>query len=161
MTVADFESVVEQVMIHGNKSRELAEQLVRQQLPHLVPRVSIAAKREDLLEREEQAFIYKLFRGYGFMVRNLSQARASKQAPGLGDAWCTHKTQPIAFWWESKRQIGGKLSADQIEMRDDCLRCGVGYHSGDRHDAARLLVSLGLARVGDGQCGIIPFHDAR
>jgi hypothetical protein len=168
--LSEFERLVGSIMVAGRCSRERAIAAVRLNRPELVPAHLVAAADADLeerrgdpsiLEKREQTEIYKLFRAYGFHVRNLSQARASKQAPGLGDAWVVHRERPIAFWWESKRQVGGKLSPAQVEMRDDCARCRVAYHHGDRHDAARLLVQLGLARPGDGPCGIVPFHEAR
>lgn len=109
-----------------------------------------------VLEGKEQAEVYKLFRGFGCEVYNLSQARASKQAPGLGDAWVVHRSLPLAWWWETKRQVGGELSAAQERMRDNCLRCGIAYYSGDRYKAAALLVHLGIAVRGEGPHGIVP-----
>lgn len=115
---------------------------------------------ERKLEKEEQHEISRLFRAYGFKVRSTSQARASKVAPGLPDLFVTHLTRPIAFWWESKRQVGGKLDPAQEEFRDDCLRCQIPWASGHRYDAAQLLVDLGLAAKGDGPCGIVPLRES-
>lgn len=109
---------------------------------------------EHTLEKDEQAFCYRLLRAYGFTVRNLSQARASKQAPGLGDAWLVHRGLGIALWWETKRQVGGVLSPAQVEFEADCRLCGITYRYGSRFDLARYLVQLGLAEEGEGPCGI-------
>lgn len=154
-----FDEAVTAVMERANCDRARAESIVRAN-PHVAhpPAPQLLERDASVLEQKEQHEIYKLFRAYGFKVRNLSQARASKQAPGLGDAWMVHRDRPIAFWWESKRQVGGELSPAQIEMRDDCLRCDVDYRSGDRFAAAELLVSFGLAEPGDGPCGIIPIR---
>jgi hypothetical protein len=155
---SEFERLVCATMDAASCSREKAEAAVRLSRPDLVPVETLdirVARSDSVLEKDEQHEIYKLFRAYGFKVRNLSQARASKQAPGLGDAWVVHRELPIAFWWESKRQVGGKLSPDQLEMQDDCARCGIPYHHGDRYTAARLIVSVGLAKPGDGPCGIV------
>jgi hypothetical protein len=156
-----FDEAVNAVMERIGCSRDRAELIVRAN-PHTfdAPPSTEPAKDASILEQREQLEIYKLFRAYGFKVKNLSQARASKQAPGLGDAWILHRDRPIAFWWESKRQVGGELSPAQIEMRDDCWRCGVRYYSGDRYAAADLLVQLGLAEAGNGPCGIVPIRQS-
>ncbi len=126
-------------------SKEVAEAEAREQLG-LAPRSLLTADRDELvLEKEEQAEISKLFRAYGFDVKNLSQARPTKQAPGVPDLIATHRELPIWFWWESKRQVGGEYSPAQIAFRDDCRRCGVGWGGGDRYDAAEYLVARGLA----------------
>lgn len=109
-----------------------------------------------ILEKEEQAYILKLARAYGFKARSNSQARASKVAVGIGDLILMHRRRGLALWWETKRQVGGKLSPDQLDFEDDCRVCGWTYRSGDRFDFARYLVNLALAEEGDGPCGIIP-----
>jgi hypothetical protein len=143
--MSDFDDLVNQLIRMGY-ARETAEQEVRTQHPELSPTAPIASQNSEyVLEKTEQAEIYKLFRAYGFEVMNLSQARASKQAAGLGDAFVIHKTLPIAFWFECKRSVGGELSSEQKRFRDNCIRCNVAYHSGDRRHAAALLVFHKLA----------------
>lgn len=157
----EFERLVENIMAAGSCSRDRAIAAIRLNRPELIPvglpeeSAPVSEDAASILERKEQHEIYKLFRAYGFKVRNLSQARASKQAPGLGDAWVVHREFPIAFWWESKRQVGGELSPAQLEMQADCARCAIPYHHGDRYAAARLIVSVGLAKPGNGPCGIV------
>lgn len=145
--ILSYDSIVRGLMELG-VSREHAEARARREVGMPAP---IEQTRDEwILEKEEQTEVVKLFRSYGFNPRNLSQARASKQAPGICDLWVVHRTRPIAFWWETKRQVGGELSPAQIEFRDDCIRCHVGYGTGDRFAAAEHLVKLGLAeRIGD------------
>lgn len=104
-------------------------------------------QRENVLEKEEQREIRKLFKAFGFTVYSLSQARASKQTPGLADLYCVHRDQPIALWFETKRQHGGRLSDAQREFQEGNNRCGIRSVVGDRYTARTLLITLGLARV--------------
>jgi hypothetical protein len=104
----------------------------------------------SILEKTEQLEIIKRFRVCHFRVYTLSQPRATKQTPGLPDLWCMHEQLPIAFWWESKRQIGGKHSDAQKEFAELAKSSGVRHGSGDRYDAERYLVSLGCAEYFNG-----------
>lgn len=108
------------------------------------PEPAEAERDARVLEKDEQAAVVKLLRGMGFDVWNLSQARASKQTPGLPDLWVMHREHPIAFWWETKRQVGGALSVPQEYFRDATLRCGVAHGVGDRYAAREFLRALGL-----------------
>jgi hypothetical protein len=78
----------------------------------------------------------------------LSQPRASKQTPGIPDLWLTRAARTdapaFAFWWESKRQVGGKRSSAQEAFGAECAAAGVGYGFGDRHDARQYLATLGV-----------------
>jgi hypothetical protein len=136
--LSEFDVIVSALVAKGF-SRELAEAEVRRQHPNIrrVEREQIEARRENVLEKEEQAFIAKLFRGFGCKVYNLSQARAAKQTPGLPDLWVVHLEAKLAFWFETKRQVGGKLSAAQLQFRDECAIAGVKHYWGDRYAAAR------------------------
>lgn len=134
-------------LVGAGVPRERAEAQARRELR--IPAVS-EERDSAALEKEEQAEITKTFRAFGFVVRNLSQPRATKQAPGIPDLWVTHGTRPLAFWWETKRQVGGRFSPAQIDFARDCKRCGVGYGAGDRHAAAQHLVALGLVVITDG-----------
>lgn len=147
-----FETAVQQLMTQLDIGKDRAEAIARANpLAVAQPKAPIVSERDEkILEKEEQTEITRLFLAYNCDVRNLSQARASKQAPGIADLFVTHRTKPIAWWWESKRQVGGVLSPAQEVFRDDCMRCGVRYGTGDRFAAAEHLVALGLARrVGD------------
>ncbi len=150
-----FDEMVSQLE-HRGFPRATAEAEVRTQYPELAPPPADAEKDESIREAEEQRAIAKQFRAYGFKVRNLSQPRATKQAPGIGDLIVMHTARGVALWWESKRQVGGKLSPDQVEFEADCRACSWTYRSGDRYDAARYLVNLGMAEGGEGPNGIVP-----
>lgn len=114
-------------------------------------RAAADVRNGDVLEKAEQLEVSKRLRAFGFTVRSLSQARASKQAPGLGDLWISHRGVRWAGWWETKRQVGGRLSPAQLDFQEDCAACGVHYRVGDRFAADALLVELGLAqRAPDG-----------
>jgi hypothetical protein len=103
------------------------------------------------LEKAEQTEIAKAARAFGGKVYNLSQPRASKQSPGIPDLWLVFRRVRLAVWWETKRQVGGRLSPAQVEFADECHHCGVAHGSGDRHAFAAWLVRAGIAyRTPDG-----------
>jgi hypothetical protein len=104
-------------------------------------------RQASIDEKTEQLEVVKRFRVCGFFVYNLSQARASKQTPGLADLYCVHRELPLALWWESKRQVGGKYSDAQREFKAHNDRCGVLCLGGDRYDVERFLVERRLARI--------------
>lgn len=106
------------------------------------------ARELDAQEKDEQREIRKLLTSFGFRVFWLSQARRSGQTPGLADLWCVHERLPIAFWWETKRQGGGRHSPAQLEFAWLNTRAGVATFSGDRYEAAALLVAVELAEAG-------------
>lgn len=155
-----FDDMVIQLIGMGF-TRESAQTQVRAQFAQLAPPAIDAEKDASILEKAEQKAIADLFRAYGFTVRSLSQSRASKQAPGLADLIVMHPGRGVALWWETKRQVGGVQSPDQVEFEADCRACGWAYRLGDRFDAARYLVNLGLAEGGDGPCGIVPLSPAK
>jgi hypothetical protein len=171
--LSEFEALVQRTMVAASCSREKAELAVRRQFPYLAPKPELVDRAENVREKEEQAFIAKLFRGFGCKVYNLSQARASKQTPGLPDLWVISSWRDrrdprpeatvacIGFWFEVKRASGGVLSEPQRAFRLECEQAGIRHYVGDRRAAAKLLVDIGLARVGDGPCGIVPFHEGR
>lgn len=115
-------------------------------------------RNPHILEKEEQHECYKVFRAFGCTVWNLSQARETKQTPGLGDAFITHPDRGLAFWWETKRQVGGGHSPAQLEFRRHCLDGRVMYYTGDRFHAQQTVVDLGLAeRLAGGTLHPRPF----
>lgn len=124
--------------------------------------VAIAKEEADTraLERTEQHACYMRLRAYGFKVYNLSQARETKQAAGLADAWIVHVAADWAGWWETKRQKGGRYSEDQLAFQEECRICGVKYATGDRFTVNCLLVELGLATMDD-EGNLEPTHRYR
>lgn len=98
----------------------------------------------DAIEKDEQLEVVKMYRAHGCLVRNLSQARRTKQAPGLPDLWVVHRGKRQAWWHETKRSVGGRYSPAQLEFRDDCQACGIPWVGGDRRHAAAQLRAIGV-----------------
>jgi hypothetical protein len=174
--VGEFERLVLELMEKTGIARARAEAVIRMNLPELwaaapaarvVPKSTPADEgraealggyvRSDAIdEDEEQVEVTKLFRAYGAKVRNTSQKRPSKVAPGIADLIVMFPARGFALWWEVKRQVGGEQRPDQREFEEDCRAAGWTYRLGDRFDAARYLLNLGLAEEGDGPLGILP-----
>lgn len=146
MSLLAFDAMIDSLVRQG-VPRDKAERTARAQLNIPADPAPEDMRRENVLERTEQLEIVKLFRAFGFEVYWLSQARAAKQTPGLPDLWCMHRERTIAFWWETKRDKGGRFSEAQLRFREIAERCGVGYGSGDRRAARSHIIGLGLARI--------------
>jgi hypothetical protein len=142
-----YDAIVDGLVRQG-VPRAAAERRARDEIGFSPEQRAAEERRENVLEKEEQYEIRKLLMAFGFHVYNLSQARAAKQTPGLPDLWNVHRTLPIAFWWETKRQVGGELSEPQEDFRDECHRCHVGHGTGDRYAVAEHLRQLDLAELG-------------
>ena len=109
------------------------------------------------LEKSEQAEVVKLYRAYGCHVYNLSQARASKQTPGLPDLYVFRP--PHAWWHETKRPISGHPSPAQKVFNDECFASFVNHTIGGLAAARGTLVRIGAARwVRDPGGAIEPAH---
>lgn len=158
--VSEFDSLVASIMATTGCDRAKAIQVAKMNRPHLAAEAAATEAKivrdARILEREEQAFIAKMARGYGFKVRNLSQYRPSKVSTGIADMILIHEARALGLWWETKRQVGGEQSDDQREFESDCRLVGWTYRMGDRFDFARYLLNLGLAEAGAGTCGIVP-----
>lgn len=140
----DYVSVVEQLVGVG-VPRDKAEAQAIALHPdafHVLARAEV--KRADVLEKAEQAAITKMAKAAGMTVYSLSQARASKQTPGLPDLWLAHPGRSFAGWFEVKRQCGGVPSEAQLRFRLEALAAGVTHGIGDRYEFARWLVDLGF-----------------
>jgi hypothetical protein len=100
----------------------------------------------DRLEKAEQLEVTKIFRAFGGRVYSLSQARASKQTPGLGDMFVVFP-QCVSFWFEVKRAVGGRVSQAQQEFHDLCdgIPFGSAHVIGGRREAEDLVIAFGLA----------------
>lgn len=101
-----------------------------------------------ILETREQLRIKQMWMVVKGDVYALSQARASKQTPGLADLFLTRDAlgdvPALAFWWETKRQVGGERSDAQLEFAQRNLAAGVGYGFGDRYHFAEYLRARGI-----------------
>lgn len=147
----EFTTAVDELQRATGVDRGRAEATIRAQASNLgiaLPPVPDAARDARILEDQEQHEITKLFLAHGFKVYSTSQKRAAKVTPGIPDLWVTRSARPgrgaIAFWWESKRQVGGKRTSGQVDFGDECAAAGVGYGFGDRYDARQFLRSLGI-----------------
>lgn len=127
-----------------------ADAAARRELGMTAPVAPEPARDDRVLEKEEQREVVKRFRVCGFNVYSTSQARAAKVTPGIPDLWLVHCEQPIALWWETKRQVGGQHSDAQLDFAAECVRCGVPYGSGDRYDAECWLIEHELAEYAGG-----------
>lgn len=158
--VSEFDSLVASIMSTTGCDRAKAIQVAKLNRPHLAAEAAATEAKIErdarILEREEQAFIAKMARAYGFEVRSTSQYRPSKVATGIADMILVHRARGIGLWWETKRQVGGVQSEDQAEFESDCRLVGWTYRLGDRFDFARYLLNLGLAEEGAGTCGVVP-----
>ena len=106
---------------------------------------------ERALEKAEQAEVMKVYRAFGGIVKSLSQARASKQSPGLPDLRVFMPRIGRYFEHETKRQGRGDndLEPAQRDYRELGEQCGLQVVVGDRFAAGDQLVRLGVA-VWDG-----------
>jgi hypothetical protein len=136
--LSEFDQIVNGLLRLGF-SRERATAEAARQFPHLAPAPEKAERDARILEKAEQLAVTKVFLRHGFKVRSTSQARPSKIALGFPDLFVTHKAKPFAFFWETKRQVGGALSVDQQAFADDCARCGIRWYTGDRYHAEALM----------------------
>jgi hypothetical protein len=146
VSTTDFDAAVTQLMQLTSCNRGKAEAIIRQQAPHLAPppNPGEAELRENVLEKQEQAEVVKILRAHGCVVYSLSQARASKQTPGLPDLWVFHPRAHAAFWFEVKRSVGGMQSGAQAEFQSLCFGSGVRYVLGDRCAAWDVLRTIGV-----------------
>lgn len=156
--VLTFDEAVSAVQRTTGCGYERAVELVRQdgRFAGTEPR---AVQRDDrVAEKTEQVEVRKLFIGYGFLIYQLSQPRATKQTPGLFDLWCVHTRLPLALWFDVKRQVGGVLSSAQKEFQERTRAAGIRCESGDRYAVVELLIEMELAVRGAGAYGIEPIH---
>lgn len=143
MTVP-YDAIVSQLQTMGF-SPEKAAAAAREVHPELAKAMDRnAIRRADVSEKAEQAIIVKMARAVGMHVYNLSQARATKQTPGLYDLWMTHQAQHFAGWFDAKRQVGGQLSGAQREFAEECNAAGIPFGSGDRYAFASWLRANGF-----------------
>jgi hypothetical protein len=141
-------AAMQKLGITADRAQRQAREYFAKINPELLAAADKSQLRADMiLEKEEQQEVIKRLRVCKFKVYSLSQARASKQTPGLSDLWCVHLVDPIAFWWETKRQVGGRHSDAQSDFALECRRTGVGYYTGDRYEAERVLVRLELGQM--------------
>ena len=95
------------------------------------------------LEKSVQRDVILFFEGLGCRVYRLSQARATRQTPGLPDLWIFCPRKQTGFWFEVKDDCG-RPSAEQVTFGESCMACGIGHAMGGMGAARVLARSLGL-----------------
>lgn len=107
------------------------------------------AENDARLEKDIQSDVRKRYIAFGCTVYNLSQARASKQTPGLGDLYVIHRRLRFAFWHETKTP-SGQQSSTQRDFEQWNREAGVVVVVGGVLAAQNHLVEIGAAeRFGD------------
>ena len=96
------------------------------------------------LEKIVQRDIIRFFEGLGCTVYRLSQARATRQTPGLPDLYIFCQRKRVAFWWETKRTDTGQRSDAQLDFAGLCADCRVAYGHGAYANARAMAQKLGL-----------------
>jgi hypothetical protein len=144
-------------LIEESRRRELR----RREGKPLAPEPVELQQRENEIdarrEKEIQAEIVKLYRAFGCRVYNLSQARATKQTPGLPDMWVVSMDSGLArasklAWWHEVKTPKGEQSEAQREFQIECKLCYVGYVVGGVQAAEAQLLTFGIAvRGADGK----------
>jgi hypothetical protein len=118
-------------------------------VPVTMPRLEADESNADRLEKAEQQACWDVFRAFGGRVYSLSQSRAAKQTPGLGDGFVIFPGL-TSFWWETKRETGGRVSPAQQEFHELCNASKGSWHFiGGRREAEELVIALGIATRGE------------
>ncbi len=91
-----------------------------------------------------------LYTAAGCRVKRLSQARATRQTPGIPDLKVFAVRIRQAWWMECKAS-GGRQSAAQREFQREAQACGEVYLLGGIDEAKAHLVAVGLARYDGSQ----------
>jgi hypothetical protein len=99
---------------------------------------------DDRLEKEIQRDVVRLYLAFHCLVYNLSQARASKQSPGLADLYVLHLPSKNVWWHETKTPSGKQRPA-QKEFQTVHKYTSVGYVVGGVLTAEEQLVKLAIA----------------
>lgn len=94
-------------------------------------------------EKSIQHWCAQMFKAAGCLVYSLSQARASKQSPGLPDLYVLVPRRATAFWFETK-SAKGRQSEAQAAFQKACEACGVRYVMGGMDEARAMLTELRL-----------------
>lgn len=106
------------------------------------------AENDDRMEKQIQSDVRKLYIAFGCTVYSLSQARASKQSPGLGDLYVIHRRLRVAFWHETKTPSGNQ-SAPQRDFEEWNRDADVTVVVGGLVAAGGQLIKIGAAeRIG-------------
>jgi hypothetical protein len=100
------------------------------------------------LEKQCQKEVSDLFTGFGGTVVTFSQPRATMQTEGIPDLKIFFRGRGVGLWWETKREIGGRLSSTQGDFAGWARECGELWGSGSAIEARAWLVAMRWAEWG-------------
>lgn len=103
---------------------------------------------EQVLEKDEQRDVYRLYVAVGCEVIWYSQPRATMQTPGVPDlkVYCLRKG--LTWWHETKRPVGGQQSPEQKKFQRRAELCGEHYVLGGWEEAVSTVRKFGLVAPG-------------
>lgn len=138
-----------ELLIRANVGAEAADRHARQLHPDAAAEWDKASSAEaqrnaNIAEDREQSVIMKMARAIGIRAWNNSQKRRSKVAPGIPDIMFSKRDVKFFAFWETKRQVGGKASEEQLVFAGDVEAAGVNYGRGDRYHFAEFLKAHGF-----------------
>lgn len=99
---------------------------------------------DDQLEKDEQREVCRLYESVGCKVVSFSQPRATMQTEGIGDLKIYCERKGMTWWFEAKRQKGGKQSDDQKRFQAMVEKCGEVYLMGGFDEAYDHLEEIGV-----------------
>jgi hypothetical protein len=159
-----FEAMVADGVAQGIP-RAKVEAALRSKLGMSGSSIAIAPLDERALEKVHEREGDRIMLALGFTSVHFSQARASKQSPGiadrryyrrpraphLGGPWTATnmRNEAIVLWWEVKSATG-KQSADERVFQEMVEACGETYVLGTHEALIEWLVAQRLASVIDG-----------
>jgi hypothetical protein len=125
-----------------------------------VERVDTAELLADVqIEKDVAARGVKQMRALGFIAVNYSQARASKQTPGVQDHEFFHPQRSVFLKWEVKTPTG-RPSPDQVQYGEWCAACGIAYLCGTDEDLFAWLIARGIAFEEGGLLVPLPYQSS-
>jgi hypothetical protein len=116
-----------------------------------VSRPSFARVQWRVSEKEVERSGDRLMAALGFFTIRFSQARATRQTPGIPDrryyrsAVSDSRLESMAVWWEAKTP-NGKQSVEQKMFQALVESCGEEYVVGDLSALENWCAAKGLAR---------------
>ena len=98
------------------------------------------------LEKGVQYDVKRAYEAVGCFVANFSQARASKQTPGIPDFYVSPPLLRGAPWWHEVKRPKGKQSVQQRAWQQMCEVRHVAYVCGGVQEALEHLREIGVIR---------------
>jgi hypothetical protein len=101
-------------------------------------------ERDARLEKDIQRDVYKRYRNFGCEIYWLSQARETRQTPGVPDLIVFHPRSATAWYHEVKTPTG-TVSPAQLHFLELAAGCGIRVVVGGVNAAEEQLVIIGAA----------------